>query len=59
MPWPALVSPASGELKIKVGFSAGITGPGSKEPRVKDAVLEAMYHLYRQTGIPVRQQLAL
>ena len=59
MPWPAHVSRGSGELKIEVGFSAGITGAGSNDPRVKAAVLEAMYHLYRQTGIPVRQQLAL
>jgi hexosaminidase len=58
MPWPAHVSPGPGELKIVVGFSAGITGAGSSDPRVKAAVLEAMYHLYRQTGIPVRQQLA-
>ena len=59
MPWPAHVSLGSGELKIVVGFSAGITGAGSSDPRVKAAVLEAMYHLYRQTGILVRQQLAL
>jgi hexosaminidase len=59
MPWPAHVSRGSDELKIEVGFSAGITGAGANDPRVKAAVLEAMYHLYRQTGIPVRQQLAL
>jgi hexosaminidase len=59
MPWPAHVSLESGKLKIVVGFSAGITGAGSNDPRVKAAVLEAMYHLFRQTGIPVRQQLAL
>jgi hexosaminidase len=57
MPWPAHVVQSDGQLVIDNNFSAGLSGTGRTDPRVRDATLQALHHLFRQTGIPVRQEI--
>lgn len=57
MPWPAHVTSGSGELTIDGNFTAGVSGSGSADPRVRHAVARALYRLFRETGIPVSRKL--
>jgi hexosaminidase len=52
MPWPANVATRSGALRIQTGFSVYLTGAGSRDPRVENAVARLFTRLSRQTGIP-------
>jgi hexosaminidase len=38
-------------LRVEPTFTAAITGPGAADPRVRPAVLRALHHLSRQTGV--------
>jgi hexosaminidase len=58
MPMPAQIKRLSGTLKIEQTFSAAVHGPGSEDSRVPVSVLNALYRLFRETGIPVSQRLA-
>jgi hexosaminidase len=58
MPMPARLTRTSGEFRIEQTFTAAAAGPGSQDARVKASLLAALYHLFRETGIPVSQQIS-
>jgi len=58
MPWPARVAPGTGTIPIDVQFSAAISGEGGRDSRVEEAVNRMFERLARQTGIPIRRNMA-
>ena len=58
MPLPAKVVPGAGAVPIDVQFSAAISGAGGKDPRVQQAVRRTFERLARQTGIPIKRNMA-
>lgn len=57
MPWPTSVTLQPGALPINDTFSISVSGGGSADPRVKEAVDRMFVRLARQTGIPTRRHL--
>ncbi len=55
---PAHVTQLSGALTIEQNFGVAIRGPGSEDSRVRVSVSNALYRLFRETGILVSRQLA-
>ncbi len=53
MPWPASIVTQAGSVKIDTTFSIAVSGAGSKDIRVQDAVQSTFVRLARQTGIPL------
>ncbi len=53
MPWPASIVTQAGAVKIDTTFSIAVSGAGSKDFRVQDAVQRTFTRLARQTGIPL------
>ena len=57
MPWPANISVQPGTVAITTDFSIGLSGAGSKDPRVRSAIDRIWARLARQTGLFVRPHL--
>src|SRR5712691_4276648 len=58
MPWPAQVNMAAGELLVDANFKLGLSGPGASDPRVRNTARRMLYRLFRETGIPISQELS-
>ncbi|MGA7414431.1 MAG: family 20 glycosylhydrolase [Bryobacteraceae bacterium] len=60
MPWPAKLGVAAqGQtLRLEPSFSAAISGPGARDPRIRPAVLRALHRLSRQTGVFVPEKIS-
>ncbi|MGH9665763.1 MAG: beta-N-acetylhexosaminidase, partial [Bryobacteraceae bacterium] len=58
MPWPSHVASGSGQLVIDGNFTAGLSGGGAADLRVRHATARALDRLFRETGIPVSRDLA-
>src|SRR5712691_5629795 len=58
MPWPAQVNLGAGELLLDANFKLGLSGAGASDPRVRNAARRMLYRLFRETGIPISQELS-
>jgi hexosaminidase len=54
MPWPANITVQSGNVAITKDFSIALSGTGSKDPRITQAVDRLWSRLARQTGQFIR-----
>ena len=59
MPWPSEVHLQTGELPIQQTFTVALQGDGAADPRVEESTKRFLYRLFRETGVPVGQTIAL
>lgn len=58
MPLPAKVVSGAGSIPIDIQFTASVSGAGASDPRVQQAIHRTFDRLARQSGIPIKRDIA-